>query len=253
MTAYYNEIEPYAAQWLRNLIAAGHIAPGDVDERSIEDVTAEDLKGYKQCHFFAGLGGWSYAMRLAGWPDDRPAWTGSAPCQPFSLAGKLLGQSDARHLAPAWLNLIKECRPSEVLGEQVADAIKKHWLDDLFNELESQGYACGAVVFPACGVGAPHIRKRVYFGATHTDGQGLPRQYEPGKLRVKEIASAWGEFTRIHAAGAWDTWLSESGAPALADGFPARVGRVRAYGNAVNAEAAKKFVAAYMMAVRQSE
>lgn len=52
--AYYNEIDPYAAQWLRNLIAAGHIAPGDVDERSIEDVKPDDIKHYTQCHFFAG-------------------------------------------------------------------------------------------------------------------------------------------------------------------------------------------------------
>ena len=53
--AYYNEIDPYAAQWLRNLIMGGHIAPGDVDERSIEDVHPDDLKPYTQCHFFAGL------------------------------------------------------------------------------------------------------------------------------------------------------------------------------------------------------
>lgn len=56
MTAYYNEWEPYPAQWLRNLITAGLIAPGDVDERSIKDVKADDLKGYTQCHFFAGIG-----------------------------------------------------------------------------------------------------------------------------------------------------------------------------------------------------
>lgn len=88
MTAYYNENDPYAAQWLRNLITAGHIAKGDVDERSIVDVRADDLRGYTQCHFFAGIGGWSLALRLAGWPDDRPVWTGSCPCQPFSAAGK---------------------------------------------------------------------------------------------------------------------------------------------------------------------
>ena len=55
--AYYNEIDPFAAQWLRNLIAGGHIAPGEVDERSIEDVTPDDLRGFTQCHFFAGIGG----------------------------------------------------------------------------------------------------------------------------------------------------------------------------------------------------
>ena len=86
--SYYNEIDPKAAAWLRELIAAGLIAPGDVDERSIADVRPDDLAGYGQHHFFAGIGGWSYALRLAGWPDDRPVWTGSCPCQPFSAAGK---------------------------------------------------------------------------------------------------------------------------------------------------------------------
>jgi DNA (cytosine-5)-methyltransferase 1 len=62
MTAYYNEHDPFAAAWLRNLIAAGHIAPGDVDERSIVDVRSADLVGYRQCHFFAGIGVWSHAL-----------------------------------------------------------------------------------------------------------------------------------------------------------------------------------------------
>lgn len=66
MTAYYNEIDPYAAQWLRNLIAAGHIAPGEVDTRSILDVSPDDLADFTQCHFFAGVGVWSFALRRGG-------------------------------------------------------------------------------------------------------------------------------------------------------------------------------------------
>jgi DNA (cytosine-5)-methyltransferase 1 len=58
VTAYYNEHDSYAAQWLRNLIAAGEIADGVVDERSIVDVRPEDLEGFTQCHFFAGIAGW---------------------------------------------------------------------------------------------------------------------------------------------------------------------------------------------------
>ena len=113
MTAYYNEHEPYAAQWLRNLIAAGHIAPGDVDARDIQDVTPDDLAGYTQCHFFAGIGGWSYALRLAGWPDDRPVWTGSCPCQPFSAAGSQAGGDDPRHLWPAMDAPLTARRPGD--------------------------------------------------------------------------------------------------------------------------------------------
>ena len=118
MPAYYNEIDLYAAQWLRNLISAGHIAPGDVDERSIEEVAADDLTGYDQCHFFAGIGGWAYALRLAGWPDDRSVWTGSCPCQPLSCAGQQQGPADARHLWPAFFRLIAECGPPVVAGEE---------------------------------------------------------------------------------------------------------------------------------------
>ncbi|WP_413676406.1 DNA cytosine methyltransferase [Pantoea dispersa] len=165
MTAYYNEFDPFAAQWLRNLIDAGLIAPGIVDDRSITDVTASDLSGFTQCHFFAGIGGWSLALRIAGVPDTFKCWTGSPPCQPFSVAGKQLGQLDERHLAPTFMRLIAQCRPPVLFGEQVAAAIGKHWLDDLFTELEAESYACGAAVLPAASVGAPHKRDRLFFGA----------------------------------------------------------------------------------------
>ena len=163
--AYYNEHDPYAAQWLRNLIAAGHIAPGDVDERSIEDVAADDLAGYTQCHFFAGIGVWSHALRRSGWDDDRPVWTGSCPCQPFSAAGKGEGTADERHLWPAWFHLIEQCRPPVVFGEQVEAAIKHGWLDLVQADLEGVGYAFAAAGIPAAGVGAPHIRQRLWFVA----------------------------------------------------------------------------------------
>ena len=143
--AYYNEIDPFAAQWLRNLIAAGHIAPGEVDERSIEDVTPDDLRGFTQCHFFAGIGVWSHSLRLAGWPDDRPVWTGSCPCQPFSAAGKGDGFADERHLWPHFFHLISERRPQHVFGEQVASGNANSWFDLVQADLEGVGYAFGLV------------------------------------------------------------------------------------------------------------
>ena len=165
MTAYYNEFDPKAAAWLRELIAAGEIAPGIVDERSISDVTADDLSGFTQCHFFGGIGGWSLAMRLAGWPDDRPVWTGSCPCQPFSAAGKRGGTADERHLWPHWFYLISECQPPSVFGEQVASRDGLGWLDLVSADLEAAGYAIGTADLCAAGIGAPHIRQRLYFGA----------------------------------------------------------------------------------------
>ena len=120
MTAYYNEIDPYAAEWLRNLIKAGHVADGEVDTRSIVDVQPDELREFTQCHFFAGIAGWSHALRLAGWEDERQIWTGSCPCQPFSVAGQGKGVNDERHLWPHFFRLIRGCRPTVVMGEQVA-------------------------------------------------------------------------------------------------------------------------------------
>lgn len=180
--AYYNEIDPFAAAWLRELIAARHIAPGEVDTRSIEDVVPADLAGFIQCHFFAGIGVWSYALRRVGWPDDRPVWTGSCPCQSFSTAGKRKGIKDERHLWPEFYRLIKSFRPSAIFGEQVASSDvlgqvvksssrkadgddRQVWLDLVFADLEDARYTCGAVDIPAAGFGAPHIRQRLYWCA----------------------------------------------------------------------------------------
>lgn len=162
---YYNELDPAAAAWLRQLIADGHLPAGDVDERSIEDVVPSDLHGYRQCHFFAGIGGWALALAIAGWPSDRPVWTGSCPCQPFSAAGARAGFADERHLWPAWQHLIAQCRPATIFGEQVASTAVGPWLDLVQADVEGMGYAFGSVAFPAASIGAPHIRDRTYWVA----------------------------------------------------------------------------------------
>ena len=190
MTAYYNEIDPAAAQWLRNLIDAGHIAPGHVDQRSIEDVTPNDLRGFAQCHFFAGIGVWSYALRRAGWPDDRSVWTGSCPCQPFSAAGKGDGFADERHLWPAFNHLIAQCKPPVVIGEQVAAKAVEPWIDLVHADLEALGYAFGAVPFPSASVGAPHIRDRLYWVADTNSGR-QQRQREMGRPCYSEKSKDW--------------------------------------------------------------
>lgn len=178
MTVYYNEFDKKAAAWLQELIKQGHIAPGIVDERSIEDVRPNDLIGFTQCHFFAGIGGWSLALRRAGWSDDRPIWTGSCPCQPFSAAGKGAAFDDERHLWPHFQWLIQERKPAAIAGEQVASKDADAWLDLVQTDLEGMDYAFGAIAFPSAGVGAPHIRDRTYWVA-HAEGDRYER---PGQL-----------------------------------------------------------------------
>ena len=186
---YYNEIDPFAADWLCQLINAGHIAPGVVDTRSIEDITPYELREFTQCHFFAGIGVWSYVLRQAGWPDDRPVWTGSCPCQPFSAAGKGKGFTDERHLWPALFHLIEQCRPVAVFGEQVASKDGLTWLDLVQADLEGAGYAVGAVDSCAAGFGAPHLRQRLYWAAD-SGGERLPAFQR--KIISREIGNKEG-------------------------------------------------------------
>jgi DNA (cytosine-5)-methyltransferase 1 len=174
---YYNEWDSFAAAWLKELIKDGLIPDGEVDSRSIADVEPSDLKGFTQCHFFAGIGGWSRALQLAGWSSDRPVWTGSPPCQSFSTAGKGKGKDDERHLWPVFFNLIRECQPPTVFGEQVAAAIRFGWLDDLQIDFEKEGYAAGAFVLPSGSIGAPHKRDRLFFVAD-SHSERLQRRQE---------------------------------------------------------------------------
>jgi len=331
MSAYYNEIEPYAAQWLRNLIKKELIADGEVDTRSIVDVRPADLAGFTQCHFFAGIGGWSHALRLAGWPDDRPIWTGSCPCQPFSVAGKGAGVDDPRHLWPHFHRLISSIRPPVVMGEQVAAAVGKDWLDGVCADLEGVGYACGATVVPACAVDAPHRRDRLWFVADSSRGGDvrphqqswifqqlakpstrvfsasvpvadadspaqqrgrgeLPAEEGPESGRFDLGPRGAGSFGSSHMADAsvigreererayrqqdtgscgkggldaardgsfWSDHIWLTGAdgkarraqpsiPLLAHGIPNRVGKLRAYGNAIVPQVAAEVIGAYL-------
>ncbi|OUO51611.1 hypothetical protein B5F76_09005 [Desulfovibrio sp. An276] len=283
MAAYYNEIDPFAAAWLRELIKAGCIAPGEVDERSIADVQPADLAGFTQCHFFAGLGGWSLALRQAGWPDERPVWTGSCPCQPFSAAGKRRGFADSRHLWPEFRRLISQCRPHTVFGEQVASSDGLHWLDLVCDNLEADGYAVGAVVTCAASAGAPHIRQRLYWvadlasgrtgqdfhvermaDANGTDGEGCAlhagtptgRQAETGSGIDRSVRTFWDAACWLATPGHDPRYGRpiarpfpsplESGFLPVAHGIPGTVEQLRGYGNALCVPQAQAFIEAFI-------
>jgi len=262
-----------------------------VDERDIRDIRPEELHPYDQCHFFAGIGVWSHALRGAGWADDQPVWTGSCPCQPFSAAGAGAGFADERHLWPHFHWLIAQCRPPVVLGEQVASKDGLGWLDLVQADMEGSGYTFGANDLCAAGIGAPHIRQRLWFvGMEYGAGNGWDkrRTESSGRRAASRCSDGWladaddaglegwlgvPERTDQRAAGAhgladgerracptdgfWRDadWLFcrdgrwrpvEPGPFPLAHGATARVGRLRAYGNAIVAPLAQTFVETVM-------
>ena len=268
---YYNEWDAKTAAWLRELIRRGHLPDGIVDERSITEVAPEDLRGFRQWHFFAGIGGWPLALKLAGWPAYAPVCTGSPPCQPFSVAGKRGGRDDSRHLAPAFLDLIAELRPPAIFGEQVSAAIKELWLDALFVELEDEGYTCASAVLPACSVGAPHKRDRLFFGAINladTNRQRWERERGNGNTQGRKGPN-FRQTGLLDGAGAenstgnphhgfWSDadWLGcrdgkfrpvEPGTQPLVNGVPARVVRLRGYGNAIVPQVGAQFIRNFMV------
>jgi DNA (cytosine-5)-methyltransferase 1 len=89
---------------------------------------------------------------------------GGYPCQPFSVAGVRAGADDDRHLWPEFARLVDELRPAWVIGENVAGHISMG-LDLVLSDLERLGYTARPFVIPACGVGAPHRRERVWIVA----------------------------------------------------------------------------------------
>lgn len=244
---YYNENDPDIAQWLRNLRFQGLIPQGTIDERDIRDLEPSDLDNAVQFHAFAGIGGWTEALRLAGWPTDVPVWTGSCPCQPFSNAGLRRGAEDARHLFPAWATLIEKCRPPVIFGEQVASVAGRNWLSAVQVHLEALGYAFGAADLCAAGVGAPHARQRLYWVANTDDErcESVHAQLREGGPLPGLPQADWGSASLLEGRDGLKRPVEPSAFP-LVDRTPGRVVRLRGYGNAIVPLVAATFVRAWM-------
>lgn len=254
MRAYYNEIDPYAAQWIRNLIDAGLVTPGDVDTRSIEDVRPNDLFGYNRCHFFAGIAVWDHALNLAGWGEEQ-VWTGSCPCQPFSEIGQGSGFADERHLWPAFHHLVRECKPRRIFGEQVASAAGLAWLDLVHADMEAENYSFASVDLCAAGVSAPHIRQRLYWvghaNDTRLEGHTRNGNESRGTVALGSVTPSGGPVGGFWADAEWLRFSDgrrpvQPGIKPMVDRTPSHMGRCRAYGNAVVAPLAVEFIKAYM-------
>jgi len=297
----YNEWEKFPAQWTRNLIDAGHLPPGIVSQMDIRKINPAMIKDYDQCHFFNGIGGWSYALKLAGLSDVPGIWTGSCPCQPFSTAGKGRGEEDERHLWPYFRRLIEFGKPAIVFGEQVASPAGRDWLSGVRADLEKLGYAVGAADISAAGLGAPHIRQRLYWGAVERvsylqggrlwvrRGSGKKESFSPigerGLERVSDVQGQrherqktpteatrgkepcdsqrvrnlygngcdwpWGDYEILHFADQKARRIKPGIVPVV-DGFPGRVGQVRAYGNAIVPQVAAVFIESFMESIFES-
>jgi DNA (cytosine-5)-methyltransferase 1 len=275
MTAYYNEFDPKAAAWLRQLIKNGLIAHGEVDERSIVDVEASDLRGFKQHHFFAGIGVWSYSLRNAGWSDDTPVCTASLPCQPFSVAGNQLGKKDERHLLPHFIELVKQCKFDIIFGEQVESAIRHGWLDDLQATMERENYAVGHCTLGAHSTNSPHKRQRLFWVAdslkprqqgrlsrgAHKKRQNIDRysgcdSTDSGLEKIEWLYCKDGKRRPVKSGiEPLVTGLARGmvyrGGPINANATSyARATRLKGYGTAINADVAREFISAYMDVVQ---
>lgn len=259
---YFNDNNSYTCKWLENLWPSSK-----VDCQSIINITRDHVKDYRRVHLFAGIGGWEYALQLANWPNNLPVWTGSCPCQPFSVAGKRKGESDARHLWPEMFRLIQECRPPTIFGEQVAGKLGLEWFAGVRTNLEGIGYAVGGADLPAACVGAPHIRQRLFWVA-HSHGNEFDDTFrEP----IAEVARGknYSEYperrgaskpSRTGISEPWNSWLEvqsrdgktrripgvKQGIFPLAPRVSGTVEQIRAYGNAVVPQVAAVFIRSYL-------
>ena len=152
---------------------------------------------------------------------------GGYPCQPFSVAGRQRGEEDPRHLWPEVHRLIRELRPRWVICENVSGHIKLG-LDEVLSTLEAEGYTVWPFIIPACSVGAPHKRDRVYIVA-NTDSlrpQGGGAEPIYGVRDLSQQSEGGGTDLR----GGWPV---EPNVGRVVDGVPARSHRIKALGNAV--------------------
>ena len=203
--------------------------------------------------------------------------TAGYPCQPFSLAGERRGQEDPRHIWPHIRKIVAFKRPSWVVFENVYGHISMG-LDDVLADLESEGYAARAFVVPACGVGAPHRRDRVWIvgnathdrrnrwatkaeraGQTHQSDEPRPdlrgQPSGPSKAvaytdsqRGRRRDAKWqdAETIRQSPCNSWHNtegmgiWDAEPDVGRVAHGISRRVDRLKGLGNAIVPQIAKQ-------------
>ena len=248
MNAYYNDIEPFCCDVLEARIADGRIPAGKVDRRSITEVTPDDVAGFKQCHFFAGIGGFAYACRLAGWPDDRAIWTAGFPCQDISTAGRGAGIKKGTR-SGLWreiFRLIRNVRPPLVVFENVP-AIRTRGYDRIADAMARIDYSVRSVVVGAWAVGATIIGDRAWI---LSEAEGDRRESWSMPIRTDaKVSNAAGVFGHR-----WpERPIEINRVPIATDGIPKRLawaGQARATDNAIVPQVAAAILRAWMKTER---
>ena len=239
---FYNEIDRFCADWLQNLIDLQELSEGVVYNKDIVFCNYTDLDKFVHCHFFAGIGGWPLALKLMGWPNDLEVWTGSCPCQPFSMSSQHRRKTadETRHLWPDFLQLIEKHRPPTIFGEQVAGRDGIHWFKNLRSDLESIGYSVVAANLPSACVGAYHIRQRLFWAA-----YAYSERLEGFIKKRKGIRVSTGTSPTKCNYESLRIWFQDKpDVESICEsyGVPNQVGIIRAFGNAIVPQTAALFI-----------
>jgi len=229
---------------------------------------ANDFEKIKHSSLFTGIGGFDLAAEWMGWENvfqvEKDGWckkvltknfptvkrygdikefngseytnkidilTGGFPCQPFSLAGSRKGKDDDRYLWKEMFRVICETKPPFVVGENVAGIIGMA-LEDVFADLESEGYEIETFIIPACAIGAAHRRDRVWIVA-YNERYYNGRSYSNGRRERKQeeiISNVWR--SRQENNGEWQI---EPAIRRSIDGLSERMdtNRLKGLGNAI--------------------
>jgi DNA (cytosine-5)-methyltransferase 1 len=160
--------------------------------------------------------------------------SGGWPCQPFSTVNRTRkGKDDERHLWPEMFRLVKEIRPTWVIGENVADFSRSDEHEQTHKDLESIGYETQTFIVAAATVGAPHRRYRTFIVAY--SGHESEPQADTTISAKREERNAWGDLARWYRrkipGSYWETY--KPGIPGMDDGISNRLDRSKALGNAV--------------------
>ena len=225
-TVGFCEIEPYAQQVLRekfHTYSKPERLQGSTGE-GLSGTGGASIKSPRLHSDIYKLDGRDYA--------GVTVLTGGFPCQPFSVAGQQRGAADDRHLWPEMLRVIKEARPTWIIGENVPGIIPME-LDNCISGLEACGYEVQPLVIPACAVDAKHRRDRLWILA-HRANERSPRRNAGNEYAgdVGQPPYAWKNE---------EQWFAESGMGRVANGIPARVDRLKGLGNAIVPQVAEPF------------